>query len=53
MEAYNLVSFAYDKTSGLFNLQLEYELNGEMRNDTKQFKQLASADLYIKQSKKS
>jgi hypothetical protein len=53
MGVYNLVSFAYDKTSGFFNVQIQYELSNEIQTDIKQFKQLGSADLYIKNSKKS
>ena len=53
MEAYNLVSFTYDKTECIFNVKLQYLLNNEIKTDKKQFKLLGSADLYIKNSKKS
>ena len=53
MEAYNLVSFVYDSSNGIFNVELQYRLNNETKTDKKQFKLLGSADLYIKNSKKS
>ena len=53
MEAYNLLSFTYDKMEGVFNVELQYTLNEEIQTDRKQFRQLGSADLYIKHSKKS
>jgi len=53
METYKLLSFTYDKTEGVFNVELQYTLNKEIQTDRKQFRQLGSADLYIKHSKKS